>query len=195
MNDPDPTMPAPSNGASPMTSAERASLLVLCRQRERVAKANAAQYGAELLADFERKLAAIYSFDDDDTWAAANRMAAEAVGAAKKEIAERCQELGIPRKFAPTIELHWYGRGENASKERRAELTRVARSEIDRRTKTALAAIAAKSVDVQTKLIASGLTTDAAQQFLEQMPQPAELMPALDVAGVELLLDQPRRLR
>ena len=37
-----------------------AALMALCRQRERVAKANAGQYAAELRADFERKLAAVF---------------------------------------------------------------------------------------------------------------------------------------
>jgi hypothetical protein len=36
-----------------MTSAERSSLLVLIRQRERVAKADAAEYAATLMVDFD----------------------------------------------------------------------------------------------------------------------------------------------
>jgi hypothetical protein len=34
---------------------------------------------------------------------------------AEQRIAQRCEALGIPAKFAPGVELHWSGRGQNAA--------------------------------------------------------------------------------
>ena len=110
---------------SRMTKGERNDLAGLVRQRAKLLKAAAAQRSAELLADFERQLGTIHSYDDDETWRAATATAEQAVGAANAQIAERCQELGIPKEFAPTVRFSWYGRGENASKDRRAELRRM----------------------------------------------------------------------
>ena len=54
-----------------MTKGERNDLAKLVRQNERLAKTAATQRSAELLADFERQLGTIYSFDDDEVWKAA----------------------------------------------------------------------------------------------------------------------------
>ena len=118
-----------------MTSSERQALLVLLRQRECVAKADAAEYAATLMADFEAKLAAVYQPEDDPVWEKIHEAADKAVAEANARILEVCRELGIPKKFAPGIRAGWYGRGENASSERRAELRRVAKTEIEARVK------------------------------------------------------------
>lgn len=81
-------------------------------------KTAATQRSAELLAEFEQQLASVYSYDQDRTWKAATEAAGKAVSEAKKQIA-RCEELGIPARFAPTVEYLWSGRGENAVAERR----------------------------------------------------------------------------
>ncbi len=55
-----------------MTKGERSELTSLINQRARVMKAAAAERSAELMADFERQLATVYSFDQDEIWKAAN---------------------------------------------------------------------------------------------------------------------------
>ena len=60
-----------SEATSAMTKGDRADLARLTRQRERLLKTAASQRAAELLADFERHLGTVYSFDDDETWKAA----------------------------------------------------------------------------------------------------------------------------
>ena len=72
-----------------MTRSERTDLATLVRQRERLLKTLAAQRSAELMADVEAQLARIYHFDEDDTWAAAEEAAEEAMKEAQTEIAER----------------------------------------------------------------------------------------------------------
>jgi hypothetical protein len=96
-----------------MTKADRDSLLQLCRMRARVAKADATAVAARRRAEFAAQLAAIYHWDTDDTWREAHRLAKAAVDRAREEIRARSKELGIPRRFAPDLDLQWWGRGEN----------------------------------------------------------------------------------
>ena len=180
----------PREGAG-MTARERSDLAVLVRQRERVAKRQAEHRSAELLAEFERQIAAVYHFDQSSVWKEATERAERAVEAANKQIAEECRALGIPRQFAPRLDLEWYRRGENAAKERRVELRKAAEARIKERELAAKAAIERASLEVQTQLLADGLTTDAAKVFLERMPEVSTLMPPLDVAEVKALLPGP----
>jgi len=122
----------------PMTKSEREDLQRLIRNREKVMKTAAVQRSAELLAEFEQQLASIYSWDQDEVWKEAHNAAVETVKATAQAIAERCEELGIPARFAPTISCSWSGRGENAIAQRRGELRSVARSRVDAIEKSAL---------------------------------------------------------
>jgi hypothetical protein len=117
--------------ASPMTKAERAELGQLIRKRERVLKAGASERAAAMLAEFDRQLAAIYAYDDDEVWKRATEMAREAVNEAQRVVQDRCRALGIPPEFAPGLQMSWYGRGQNAVAGRRAELRRLAKSKIE----------------------------------------------------------------
>ena len=167
-----------------MTARERGDLAKLVRQRARLERAGAAQRKAELLADVERQLAAIYSYDEDDTWKKAAEAAKAEVRAAKEKISARCKELGIPKEFAPRLSIGWYGRGENGVASRRAELRKVAKTRLDAMEKAAQTEIERASVDAQTQLIADGLTSDAAKDFLEALPSATALMPELDATAL-----------
>ena len=170
-----------------MTRAERTDLGALIRRREKLLKTAAKQRAAELLANFEKQISTIFSYDDDETWKAAFASAEKAVGDAKAVIAEQCRKLGIPPEFAPDLSLGWYGRGENAVSQRRTELRRVAKTEIDALEARAKTEIERVSVEQQTALISDGLTSVAAQAFLEQMPTAENLMPALDMDQIKAL--------
>ena len=172
-------------GQGRITSAERASLLVLIRQRERVAKADVQERAAVMLADFERKLAAIYYTEDHPAWKAAHEAAKAAVADARQRVAEVCRDLGIPKAFAPDLSAGWYGRGANASAERRAELRRVAKAEIDVSVKKGQAAIARASVEFQTRIVSAGLTSEAAHALLTELPKPEQLLPPIDLQSLE----------
>jgi hypothetical protein len=171
-----------------MTKADRDSLLQLCRMRARVAKADAVAVAARRRAEFAAQLAAVYSFDNDETWRQAYQSAKAATNRAREEIAARAKELGIPQRFAPELGLHWYGRGENASRERRAELTRVAHTKIEQLEKEAKHAIERASVEIQTRLVADGLESADAKAFLESMPAPEQLIPEISVAEVQKVI-------
>lgn len=178
-----------------ITSAERASLMTLIRARERVAIADAREYSVTLMAEFERKLATIFKPEDHPIWQEAHAAAKTAVEEAMVKIKATFSDLGIPPDWAPGIAIGWYGRGENASIARRVELRRVAAKEVERRLRSAEAAIKKSSVETQTRIIASGLTSDAAQQMLAEMPSPQQLLPELSMDVVEKLAGAERMPR
>jgi hypothetical protein len=175
-----------------ITSAERASLQTLIRQREKVAKADVAEYAAVLMADFEKKLAAVFKPTDHPIWKQAAAAAEAVTSEANERILQVCRDLGIPDAFAPKIHCVWSERGANASKQRRIELRQVARTEVDARVKKAQAAIAKRSVEAQTRIVAAGLTNDAAKALLAEMPTPEQLLPPLDLTAIERLAGPPR---
>jgi hypothetical protein len=169
-----------------MTRTERQDLLQICRQRERVAKAQAYAVAASRRAEFQSQLARIYRWDENEVWKAATHAANEVTRQCSERIAVECGKLGIPRWAQPELcPPQWYGRGENAVAQRRAELSKVANTKIDQLLKEARHAIEAKSVEIQTRLLADGLTSDDARVFLEAIPTPAQLMPAVSVENVQ----------
>lgn len=164
-----------------LTTRERQDLGALIRRHEKLAKTAATQRAAELLADFERQLDTQYGFDSDETWRDAHTAATKAVQAAQEVVAARCAELGIPKAFAPTISgVSWFGRGQNAIKERRAELRRIATTRIDALRKAAVTQIEAESVRLQTEVVTTSLTSDHARAFLDRLPVIEQLMRPLE---------------
>ena len=172
-----------------MTRGEIANLERLIRKQERVRKAAMDQRAAELKADFEAQISAKHSFDDDKIWKEAFKLVRDTVDAAQAEVAKRCEEIGIPAEFAPSIECHWYSRGENGVRQRRDELRRKADAEIAALKRSARTQIEMWSLRAQTDLASQTLTSDAAKVFLEKMPSTAELMPKLEFQQVTALLD------
>jgi DNA-binding protein H-NS len=170
-----------------MTKGEREELARLIRQREKVLKSAARQRSAELIADFENQMSQIFSFDQDEIWAQATRAAEAEVAKAQRAVAARCRDLGIPDRFAPSLRLAWSGRGyDNAVEKRRIELRRMATTHIEALERKAATQIELSCLDTSTKLLAAGLTSEAARQFLDALPSVEGLMPALsfnEIAG------------
>jgi hypothetical protein len=167
-----------------MTKTERQDLAKLVRQREKLAKAAAGQRAVELQADFERQMAAQFE-RDDAAWKEYVEAAEATARQADAEIARIAAERGIPKQFRPSFGTYWRTRGENACKERRDELRKLAKAHIAALQKQAALAIEAESVDIQTRLVAGGLQSDAARAFLEAMPTAEQLMPPLLMADVQ----------
>jgi hypothetical protein len=167
-----------------MMRAERADLLAHLKRRERVQKSAAKQRSAELLAEFEHNMAARYSFDDDAVWNEAALIAEREVEKARKRVAERCRELGIPKQFAPSPRFYWSERGENAIKERRSELRKAAQTRIAAIEKDALVQIERETLEAETELLKNGMTSDTARAFLENLTPIEQLMLSFDeIAG------------
>jgi hypothetical protein len=167
-----------------MASSERKELCLIVRRREKYEKTQAEQRSAELLADFERQLATIYEFDSDATWKAAHDEADKIIEEAEARIAARCLELGIPKECRPGLSFGWHGRGQNAFKDRRAELRRVAESRVEAIEKAARTQIERRSIEMQERVMQDALTSEAARELLTQLPTIASLMPPLDATAL-----------
>jgi hypothetical protein len=166
-----------------MTSRERSEIAALVRRREKVAKSATAEVKAKRLAELEVQLASSFSAEDE-RFADVARFASQVVAHANQEVQRRCEEMGIPERFRPALDIKWYGRGENATAERRSELRRVGQTQADADQKQALTHIEAASVEAQTALLRAGLTTDAARKFLDSQSTAEQLMPALEVSSL-----------
>jgi len=164
--------------------AERENLARLARKRAKLAKDMVSERERILAADVEDQLAAVHKFDDD-AWAEIAREAQRAVAKADKQIAEICLQLGMPEDLRPNLSLGWYGRGENASRERRAELRKLAQARIAAAGQAARTAIETSVVEIETELVRDGLESSEAVAFLDRMPTAAELMPAVSIAELE----------
>lgn len=176
-----------------MTRTERQELGQLIRKRERVMKAQVAERGAAMLAEFENQVGSIYSYDQDETWAKAMQAAEKAVEDANKVVAERCKELGIPKEFAPSVAMGWMERGQNMVAKRRGELRLMAKSRIAAIEKEAIVKIERLSLEAQTEVVTNGLVTAAAKEFLERMPTLEVLMPALDARELKKISDRKHK--
>ena len=168
-----------------ISRSEREDLQRLIRQREKVLKSAAKQRSAELLADFTNQMNSEFSFDDDAVWAEAMREAKVEVEKAKRKIAARCRELGIPERFAPDLSLDWRHRGwENSVASRRGELRSMAQTKIAAIERKAITEIELSCLQAQTEIAVSGLTSEVARGFIERLPGIEALMPALSFSEV-----------
>ena len=76
---------------------------MIIKDRSKVLRAHAEEQAAACMADFEKQMATVYTFDQDEVWQKATREAQRVVQASQDTIAKRCKELGIPTAFAPSI--------------------------------------------------------------------------------------------
>jgi hypothetical protein len=169
-----------------MTKGEREDLHRLIRQREKVMKSAAKHRSAELLDDFENQMGQQFSFDQDEVWKQATKVAEREVEKAQRLLAARCRELGIPEHFAPSLDLHWFSRGENAVKGRRQELRKMAETRIEAIERKAITDIELSCLQAQERIAIAGLSSDAAKLFIKQLPDIQTLMPRLsftEIAG------------
>lgn len=177
-----------------MSKGERDMLLSLVKKRESVMRSMAAQRSAELLAQFEADISKQHQWFKDDVWTAAVKEAEATVKSAQDKVQQRCEELGIPEEFRPSLNWHWSERGENMWDQRRAELRRSAKAEIEAMEATALTQIGAMAVEAQTSIIKEGIQTETAMKFLEDMAPIQTLMPLLEFGKIATRADDKKRL-
>ena len=168
-----------------MTKGERDDLIRLIKQRERVGKSAAKQRSAEMLAEFERKISVLHAFDDNEVWSAALKAGSNAVAEANQKIDAEAARLGIPQEFRPKINASWARRGENEYRQRRDELRRVAKAEIETFETAACVEIESRSVEAQTQVIATGLQSSTAIEFLSKLPSLEDMMPTLTIEAIQ----------
>jgi hypothetical protein len=178
-----------------MTPTERRMLRDLVLLRAQVAKHDAENRGAWLLADAEAKLATIFKAEDE-AWADVMSAARQGVNEVNARIAKVCDARGVPKEFRPSLNTYWMDRGESGYSKRRAELRQVAQTQVAAQVKEAKLEIDREVERQLTQLAASGITSAAAQDFLGSMPGAEELLPAIGVlelpSGEVLALEEPR---
>jgi hypothetical protein len=174
---------------------ETHDLSMIIKDRTKVLRAHAEEQAAACIADFEKQMATIYTFDQDEVWEKATKEAQRVVRESQDVIAKRCKELGIPPTFAPQINATWQGRGENMLAARRAELRRVAKTSIDAMTKAAVTKIEKQALDLRTQVVGMGLLSADAKMFLESLAPVEDSMLALDFGEIEKKLEKEQQLR
>ena len=179
-----------------LSRAETHDLGQIIKERVKVLLAHAEEQAKKTMADFERHLATVYKYDQDEVWKRATEEAMEVIKSAQDRIEARCVKLGIPKDMAPQLELSWNGRGQMRSASRRQELTRVAKAECEAMLASAKTSIQKQSLDLRTQIVALGLLTPAAQMFLESLAPVEDAMRSLDFGAVETkMIEQRARQR
>lgn len=184
--------PVEGEPSRPLSRSETHDLSMIIRDRAKVLKSAVAARAAELKAKFETQMATIYKWDEDEIWKAAAEAAAREVQIAKEKIAKRCAQLGIPERYAPSLDLTWAGRGENALEQRRRELRSAADAIIAAMSRKAEAQIDKQSLDLRTQVVAMGLLSPESKLFLESLATVEEAMAEIEFTDVEKQLDAHR---
>jgi hypothetical protein len=177
-----------------MSKGERDEFHRLNRNTEKTLKRAAVERSARLRAEVEEQLSAIYP-ENDPRWAALSEAAKNGFRELDDQLAEKCRKAGIAPECRPSLNVSWYGRGENMVKVRRDELRKRMYSRIEAIQQTAFAKIEQRCLDLQTRILAAGLSSEAANEFLKGWPTIEELMPAPDIKDVQKVLKtEPRHL-
>jgi hypothetical protein len=177
--------PAPTRRQT-MTKGERDDLIRLIKQRERVAKTVAQQRSEAMLADFERKIHEVHSFATSEIWKAAGQIAINALKEAAEKIDKEAEKLGVPPEFRPQLpEYLQVQTGQIKFDRRKEDMRRIAKAEIASVERLAFAAIEGASVQAQTEVLTTGMTSGAAIAFLEKLEPIETMMPELDVMKIQ----------
>jgi hypothetical protein len=179
-----------------LSRQETHDLGMIIKERTKVLKAHAAEQAKACMADFEKKLSTIYSYDQDEVWKRVTEEAMEVVKKAQEKIEAQAAKKGIPKDLAPQLQLGWQGRGQMKAAERRNELRRVAKAEVDAMTAAAITRIEKQSLDLRTQVVAMALLTPEASMFLESLAPVEEAMHELDFGKIETkMMEQKNNLK
>lgn len=174
-----------TNGKA-MTAKEREALGQAVRLKMRVCKAEIDRRCAIQKANMEKELTGQFNAEDEDL-AAILAEARAHIDRLQGEIFELCKARGVRRVFAPQLHASFSYRGENAIKDRRAELRKLGEANIDAKRKQAWQAVEAWGAQSQIDLIGDGLTTADARAFLEKLPSVDALLPPVTLADIDAL--------
>jgi hypothetical protein len=180
-----------SEGNGRMKQSEIKHVSQALRARVKAARATIIALGPKLKANFEVEVSRRYPARGDAVWLDAMEKLDRATKEQRARVAERCEELGIPHRFRPTIAgPHWSDWHDSyAYKSLRAELCRVANLQIDDMLKTRLAEMERDSADIQFEIASQGCLTDAAKEFMAKLPSIDALIPAITMEEVQALIE------
>jgi hypothetical protein len=170
-----------------MTQAERHALAEIVKRNYRVTRTAVDMHRTRLMADFEAQLAKRWAPSEVASREAKDRMEA-AVAQMNQEIKDHFAKNGLIKAFAPSANLIWAWRGENAVPNRRNELRKVAATRLDVQAREAKFALDKAEAEQLTRLATTGLASAEARAFLRQVPTIDQLMPPLKVDEMQKLL-------
>lgn len=174
-----------------MTAKDRDALIRFARAQARQAEREVDTRMAVCRAEVVDQMTAAFAADDA-LWKEAVLLAEEEMEKANAHIRNQVAALGIPPTEAPQIGAHWYSRGSSyASRDRRAELYKLADAKLAAMAKTAKGEIRSAVLEIEKQLILGGLQSTEARAVLESMPTPEQLMPALSLDDLGVKRWQP----
>ena len=171
-----------------LSRQETHDLGMIIKERTKVLRAHAEEQAKACMADFEKKLSAIYSYDQDEVWKRVTEEAMEVIKKAQERIEAQAAKKGIPKDLAPILALTWQGRGQMAAQDRRTELRRVAKAEVEAMVAAAVTKIEKQSLDLRMQVVAMGLLTPEASTFLESLAPVEDAMREFDFGKIETKL-------
>ena len=121
----------------------------------------------KLFAELENQMGSAYSFDDDEC--GTPRLRRSGLWSIKRssELRHGAGDFGIPTDFAPSLDLEWSARGyANTLDKRRAELRRMAQTQVEAIERKAITEIEMSCLHAQEQIAIAGLTSDAAKRIL-----------------------------
>ncbi|MEY2539320.1 MAG: hypothetical protein QOG67_3060 [Verrucomicrobiota bacterium] len=172
-----------------MTKHDLDKLLQLDKNEVKALKHATEARRAQVVAQGEADIARLYKTDHKPEWAQLYKEASAIVQKLNARIRDDLEAEGKSVQFAPSADLHWSSRGENAESVRRAELRKVLVTESKAQQEAACVAIDLYSVRAQRELLTCGLETDIAREILAARPTLENLMPSLQLSDLEKKLE------
>jgi hypothetical protein len=176
-----------------MTKSEIENISRALRAKVKAAETAIKALGPKLLTEFEVQLNVTYPPCGDPVWMKAVNEVQKTYEIKRAIVEARCEELRIPERFRPELTPPgWVASWKSSApdfKDYRAEMRRLAAIQIDDMIKGRLAQLEMDSANIQYELALQGSITDAAKQFLANLPSIESLIPKLKVAEVEAMIE------
>lgn len=165
-----------------MTTSERTAMLKMVARSARVAAADVDQLAAERLAEFERQATKEWGAADVGAEQIAHE-ANERLGPALREIetliAEHCDAHGIEPELRPRVVGGVHVISSFVTKDRRADLRRRAKAEIESARKRAKVEIERRRGEIESAILVTGIESEEGKRLLASLPAAAELVPVV----------------
>jgi hypothetical protein len=175
-----------------MTPGERNELKLLVNERARLEMTRLKSLAADRLVELNDQLEAQWREEDfqiRELMAQLRRDAEEA----NARVQARCDELGILPELRPEIYAGMIRPPTTSG--RRSQLRQIAQDQNKAALAQAQHAVDTWKLETRTALVREGLTSEAAQQFLQSMPGADQLLPMVSVDQLLAELDTQSKQR
>ncbi len=185
--------PIVRKNAPRMSKSDIDTILRALKAKVNAAKANIIACRPKLIEEFEINLNVTYPPSGDPVWMDALNRVVKEYEIQRARVEARCRELNIPAKFRPALLRPGWSSSWKSScsdfEDLRVEMRRLANIQADNIIKSMLAQLETDSANIQYELAIHGCVTDAARQFLANLPTVESLIPKLRLSEVEALIE------